>query len=344
MQSLEEKTAYNKVVVRTCYLTDFIYLSLHIFYMFVFVFSKTYIMLGFNTASIIAYLVYLILLKKEKYYAYAVGCGFEFLIFMSAGTILCGFSAGFQLCIIGLCVVSFYTAYFSKKRVIKKAILWTIQSTILYLVLHFYCSFNKPYYELNSALSITLYAIHSVAVFLFIGAYLLIFVKYAKKLEDRIINESRIDNLTQIHNRYDLYNYLDSITDKKDYALAIFDIDDFKMANDKYGHVCGDYILKEIARISKDTLSDSFVSRYGGEEFIVICKMYSDYGETVKKLDNLRDIIDKYEFEFNNQKLHVTITVGIEEYQEGIRVEEWISLADEKLYKGKNSGKNVTID
>jgi len=47
-------------------------------------------------------------------------------------------------------------------------------------------------------------------------------------LEEKIRNESRTDKLTQISNRYDLYNYLDSIENKTDYALAIFDIDDLK--------------------------------------------------------------------------------------------------------------------
>ena len=343
MQSLEEKTASNKVVVKTCYITDFIYLAVHIIYMFFFIYAKLYIMIGFNIASIIAYLLFLILLKKGKYYMYALSCGNEFLIFMSAGAVTCGFSAGFQLCLIGLCVVSFYTAYFSKKKVIYKAVIWVAISLALYLILHFYSSFNEPVYKLDRWLTITLYAIHATASFTFIASYLVIFVRYALTLENRIINESRIDNLTQIHNRYDLYNYLDSIDNKTDYMLSIFDIDDFKMINDEYGHICGDFILKELACIAKNTLSDSFVSRYGGEEFVVITKMYSDYEEASLILEKFREDIENHIFIYGGKEIHITITIGIEQYSNDIKTEEWINLADKKLYRGKNSGKNITI-
>ena len=343
MQSLEEKTASNKVVVKTCYITDFIYLAVHIIYMFFFIYAKLYIMIGFNIASIIVYLLFIILLKKGKYYIYALCCGNEFLIFMSAGTITCGFNAGFQLCIIGLCVVSFYTTYFSKKKVIYKSIIWVAISLVLYLILHFYCSFNAPVYNLEKWISVTLYSIHSVAVFGFIASYLVIFVKYALTLENRIINESRIDNLTKIHNRYDLYNYLDSIENKTDYMLSIFDIDDFKQINDAYGHICGDFILKELARLAKNTLSDSFVSRYGGEEFVVITKMYSDFDEAALSLEKFREDIENHIFMYGNDEIHITITIGVEQYSNNIKTEEWINLADKKLYRGKNSGKNITV-
>ena len=344
MQSIEEKKNYNFVIKKTCYVTDLAYLALHIVYMILFLIAKQYTLVWINLISIVIYSIMPILLKFKKYYIYALICGNEFLIFMSVFTLLCGFSSGFHLCIVGMSVVSFFTVYFSKRqRNVGNAIIWSVLSVILYLSLHFYCSFNNPTFVLDKWLVVTLFTIHSIVVFMFITLYLLIFLKFAIKLENNIITQSRIDNLTQIPNRYDLYNYLDSIDDRKDYLLAIFDIDDFKKINDKYGHLCGDYILKEVADISKGYLYNAFVSRYGGEEFIVIYKIEDDVNDVLKIFDDFRIKIQNTEFVYNNTKIHLTITIGIKKYHDDINNETWIEEADENLYEGKKLGKNTII-
>ena len=343
MQSLEEKKAYTSVISKTCYLTDIIYLILHLLYLVFFIISKAYILIYLDCVSIVLYPLFLLVIKKKKYYAYALFCGNEFLIFMSAATILCGMSSGFYLNIIGLSVVAFFTSYFSKDKGIKEAIFWAVLSAIICLILLIYSYFNDPYYTLYRWEIVTLMGIHILTAFAFIVSYLLIFLIYVMKLEKRIINESRTDELTKLHNRYDLYNYLDSINNKNDYVLGIFDIDDFKHANDKYGHVCGDLILKELADISKRVLFDSFVSRYGGEEFVIIIKSYGNVNIVYNKIEDLRKEIENHEFKFEDNIIHITITTGLEKYESGMNIEDWISKADEKLYLGKNSGKNKTV-
>lgn len=153
------------------------------------------------------------------------------------------------------------------------------------------------------------------------------------------MNESRTDELTQINNRYSLYDYFDQEKDKSNLSLAIFDIDDFKNINDGYGHVTGDYVLKTVAEIINNQLSDSFVCRYGGEEFVVVMNKNVAY----KKLEEIRKTIEKTTFEFNNNKINITTTIGIAEYINGISLEKWIENADKKMYSGKNSGKNKTV-
>jgi len=343
MQSVNEKNEYNRVLRKTCFSTDVIYLSLHLVYMIFFIISKAYIMIGINCVSILVYLLTFLLLRKDKFYAYAIVCGNEYFVFMSFATVLFGFAAGFQLTIIGLSTVAFFAAYFSPSQKTKSAVEWSVLSVILYLGLHFYCSFHDPYYELAKWLTVTLYAMHAVIAFTFIAAYLLIFIKYATRLEKRILNESRIDYLTQIHNRNDLYNYLESIDNLDDYVLAIFDIDDFKKINDIYGHICGDFILKEVADIATKTLDKSFVSRFGGEEFIIITKKSDNYDEIVEYLDVFRKVIEAHNFTYNGVDISLTITIGVKEHKGSISPEEWINLADEKMYSGKNSGKNKTV-
>ena len=344
MQSVEEKKAYYNVIIKTCYTTNIIYLSLHLVYFVLFLIAKEYTIFYINLGSILIYSLTFIMLKHKKYYPYALVCGNEFLVFMSVLTILCGFYSGFHLCIIGLSVVSFFSVYFSKvNRDVSKAITWCILSLAIYLFIFLYTYYNEPVYVLDRWLNVILIIIHSIAVFVFIAAYLITFMNYAMKLEKKVINESRTDNLTQLHNRYDLYNYLDSLEDKDDYSLAMFDIDDFKLINDKYGHLCGDEILRELAQIVNENLPNSFVSRYGGEEFIIITKIDGDIEKPFNEVENVRKIVEKHEFRYGEEIIHLTITIGIEKYNNNITNEKWIELADNKLYSGKKLGKNRTI-
>lgn len=344
MQSIEEKNLHDTVVKKTCYTTDFLYLSVHVLYLVLFIISNSLGLIILNAIGILLYIFFYFLIRKNKYYIYAISCGFEIVLNMSISTALCGFSSGFQLNIIGVCIVSFFTTYFNKTSgSVKKAIGWSIMSAIIYLGLHFYCSFNASLYSLDKWLVLFLYSFHSICAFVFVVSYLLIFIKYAMYLEDKIKNESRTDKLTQIHNRYDLYNYLDSIEDKKDYALAIFDIDDFKKINDTYGHIYGDYVLKTIAKIAENNSNKSFVARYGGEEFIIIVKMYSDEQKAFDVVDNIRKLVENYNFSYNNVETKITISCGIAKYRDNVDIDKWVNLADNKLYECKHTGKNKTI-
>ena len=162
-------------------------------------------------------------------------------------------------------------------------------------------------------------------------------------LEKSIKNESRIDRLTLIPNRHSLYNYFDCLENKETYALAIFDIDFFKKINDTYGHICGDYILKEIARITKDYFIDDYVCRYGGEEFVVIFNTGNDYEKASIRVDKFRELISKHKFKFEDKIISCTITVGLNKYEDNYSIDKWVMNADNKLYEGKNSGRNKTI-
>lgn len=352
MQSLGEKKEYNRVVQGTCIKSNAAYLILHLIYLILFIIgliitqnNKYWILIILGGVSLLIYLLTFIVIKKGLFKLYAYICGFEFISFNSAATIICGLYPGFHLSIIGLSIVSFFTTYFSKvKRDIKQAVAWTVYSLVIYLVLYYVTlKMGGSIINLEEWLYVTLNSINSCLVFAFIIFYLVIFTKYAMKLEEKILNESRTDKLSGLHNRYDLYNYLDSINDKTDYALAIFDIDNFKKVNDTYGHIYGDYVIKEISKIAKNYSCDQFVARYGGEEFIVIIKLDNDINKSFTIMEDIRSKIDEFTFDFNGIKSHITVSIGISKYQEGIGNDDWIKNADEKLYEAKYNGKNQTI-
>ena len=95
-------------------------------------------------------------------------------------------------------------------------------------------------------------------------------------------------------------------------SIAVFDIDYFKKINDTYGHLCGDYVLKEIAYIALETFRKTdIIFRYGGEEFVVILTE-TPIDKAVIPLERFRKTIEDYPFFYDNNHLKVTVSVGVE--------------------------------
>lgn len=339
MAPVIEANQHYRTISKTCYTANIAYLLLRVFYLVLFLIAQLYILAWITIGTIFVYFFCFLLMKKKKYYLYALVCGNEFFAFIIATTLLAGFGTGFHFYLIGLSVVSFFTSYFSKNHSIKGAILWAGLSVGIYLTLYFVTQFNPPYYAIEPWLERTLFVAHIIVVFLFVAFYMIVFIKYALSLEKRILNESRTDELTQICNRYGFYDYVGVEDDKSSKTLALFDIDDFKKINDVHGHVAGDYILSKVASIASSILGDCFVCRYGGEEFVVVLDKEGSYD----RLEQLRKSIETGDFEFEGVKFDVTITVGIADYCEGMSLEKWVDAADEKMYSGKKSGKNKTV-
>ena len=128
-------------------------------------------------------------------------------------------------------------------------------------------------------------------------------------------------------------------------GLIIFDIDHFKHVNDTYGHLTGDQVLKEVTqRALTVTRKEDVLSRYGGEEFMVILPASSkkhscDVGE------RLRHIMEKTAFVVEGREIPITISVGVCSFPEPEvnSVQEIIKAADNALYAAKNSGRNKVM-
>lgn len=334
----KDKSHY-KTVEKTCLIANIAYIILRVFYLVLFVVSKLYVLMWIDIASIVFYFGCFYLVKKQKYYLYALLCGNEYFAFVIVATFLIGFNTGFHFYLIGLTVVSFFTSYFSKNKNMKGSIFWAGLSLAIYLMLYLVSSYRIPNYQIDKWLEMTLFTTHAILVFVFIVFYLVIFVKYTLTLENRIMNESRTDELTQISNRYGLYDYFAQEENKFDKVLALFDIDNFKLINDDYGHVTGDFILKRVAEIASSILGESYVFRYGGEEFVTVI----DKEDASNKLEELRKAIETENFVFQGTKHKITITIGVANYKKDIVLEKWVDLADEKMYTGKRSGKNQVV-
>lgn len=127
-----------------------------------------------------------------------------------------------------------------------------------------------------------------------------------------------------------------------DLCIAIIDIDFFKKINDTYGHLCGDYVLKEVAYLILGNFRKTdMVFRYGGEEFVVLMTETSLENSLIP-LERLRKTIENNNFIFKGEKIKVTISIGAEtNHTES--TEEFLNNADKALYQAKQNGRNQTV-
>ena len=121
----------------------------------------------------------------------------------------------------------------------------------------------------------------------------------------------------------------------------MMDIDNFKAFNDTYGHQLGDEVLKNVARaVKKISRAEDVVARYGGEEFVVILPE-TDAAQALIVAEKMRDIVESLEIVHGEDRLHVTISLGVAAFPQHAREkEELIRLADVALYISKHNGKN----
>jgi two-component system, cell cycle response regulator len=163
---------------------------------------------------------------------------------------------------------------------------------------------------------------------------------------EEIYRMTIMDGLTQIHNKRYLYEALEreivrGRRHERHLAVLLFDIDHFKRINDMHGHLAGDFVLKEVARIIQSRIRrDEVFARYGGEEFAIVLPETSLEGAAALG-EMLRQKVAEHAFVFQADSIRVTISIGVALLQENDRTaNDLIKRADEKLYQAKNSGRN----
>jgi diguanylate cyclase (GGDEF)-like protein len=158
-----------------------------------------------------------------------------------------------------------------------------------------------------------------------------------------------IDGLTQAHVKRYLLEQLDKEIMRarrhaRELSFLMFDIDHFKKINDVHGHLAGDFVLKEVARIVQGRIRrDEVFARYGGEEFGIILPETNLEGARALA-EGLREKIESSRFVFQNEQIRVTISIGVAVLGDQDRTSmDLIRNADQKLYEAKRSGRNKVI-
>jgi diguanylate cyclase (GGDEF)-like protein len=157
------------------------------------------------------------------------------------------------------------------------------------------------------------------------------------------------DGLTKIFNRKYLLDRLESefayaVRHRSHLSLVMFDIDHFKKINDGHGHLAGDYALSTLARVVSETIRQEDVfARFGGEEFVVICRGIDLAGAAIFG-ERIRRQVEATKFDYQGTELKVTVSVGVAAVEASMREpSELVGAADDALYSAKRQGRNRVI-
>ncbi|MCQ4574637.1 MAG: diguanylate cyclase [Candidatus Brocadiales bacterium] len=159
-----------------------------------------------------------------------------------------------------------------------------------------------------------------------------------------------IDSLTGLYNHQRFMEMIDAEHRRAGrynlpLCLLMVDIDNFKLINDTHGHPFGDFVLKELAHLIRNSIRDTDIAyRYGGEEFAVILPSTGlDGGYAVA--EKLREEAAGHVFKKSGLVTRLTLTVGISSLEgESIKTgKDMIKHADKAMYEGKLKGKNTVV-
>lgn len=261
-----------------------------------------------------------------------------------------GWNIGVQHFLMVLLVLCFFSNYKHNASKIVFAVCLVIFRIVLFYLYHS----ATPLWPLPAGPENILQILNTTIIFWCISVVAYIGNKDGQELERKLIEynnqlekQANTDALTGLYNRRKAMNRLDDIIKNLevygDFCLCIGDIDFFKKVNDNYGHDFGDEVLKKIGEILKREMQGrDFAARWGGEEFLMIF-LNCNGDEAYFKLEDIRRKIKDTKVCRGDDVVNVTMTFGLAEYSFNHGLEATIKEADEKLYMGKEQGRDIII-
>jgi len=169
--------------------------------------------------------------------------------------------------------------------------------------------------------------------------------KRALDLSKKYQQLAHLDHLTQLSNRRDALHILKRekariIRSKEAFSIMLCDVDHFKKINDLYGHNAGDAVLIDLAKIFTRTIREQdCVARWGGEEFLFILPQTLVNNANIIAM-KIQEELQNHFVNYEDEKIKVTVSIGIEQFNANQSIDEVINNADKFLYQAKDSGRN----
>ena len=311
-------------------------------------------LVNFNILSVVVYLFCVLLCKFGHIMPVYISILLEVSTYAVLATIYVGWDSGSYCFICSIIPIIIYFGCF----VFKPERRWIIVLILLAdfaLFASLYILFvdATPIFELSATTRTILFIFASFMTGFSIVFYNTIYIYSSesdrtslKKENQKLSVDAHEDVLTNTLNRRGFLPIMEGLMkdDKqKNFCIAFCDLDNFKRINDSYGHDCGDEVLRHITKIIKNEMVGCPICRWGGEEIVILMK---DHDMTVarEKMEYIRKSIETNPTVFYNKRIYVTVTIGLAENKDQYHTsEEFIKVADERMYYGKAHGKNIVI-
>lgn len=317
-------------------------------------FEKVTPLVQINIMSVIVYLFCIVLSRFGHIMPVYISLILEVAVYVIASCHYIGWKCG-SVCF--LCAIVPIIIYFGcflfkgKQRWIIVFLLLT--NYAMYVTLYVRLADVKPIFEVSDIIQKILMIFSSFVMIFSVIVYSVIYIYSSEyqmvSLEEKnqkLSVDAKEDALTSLLNRRGFLPVVESLM-KGDtpthFCVSFCDIDNFKRINDSYGHDCGDEVLRHITWIIKKEMHGCDICRWGGEEIIILMKDY-DMAVAREKMEYLRKCIESNPTVFFNRRVDATITIGLAEYEDIFKEpDDIIKKADERMYYGKQHGKNILI-
>lgn len=301
-----------------------------------------------NMAAIVFFLaIFIISYHCRTFVSYCI-LNVYILAWIIINVITFGWNIGVQHFLLTLLIFCFFSKYQHETE----KFCYCAFLILLRLFLYSYCQRNEPVIALDSDINDIFQVINTLAVFGSIMLISYVFSTDTQALEGKLIEynerlqkQANTDTLTGLYNRRKTMEYLDTLlhSAESQISICLCDIDFFKHVNDTYGHNTGDVVLKTLsATFQKELPKGCFISRWGGEEFLLIFPSLNG-DEANDALERLRQKIKAISFDGGTENFSVSMTFGLVEYDYHSDLTTILKQADEKLYFGKESGRDRII-
>ncbi len=169
--------------------------------------------------------------------------------------------------------------------------------------------------------------------------------KHTLELSKKYQQLAHFDPLTQLSNRRDALHILQReqarvLRNKEPLSIILCDVDHFKKINDQYGHNAGDAVLVDLAEIfTRNIREQDCIARWGGEEFIFILPQTLAVNAN-QFAEKIQETLQAHLVNYQDDKIKVTVSMGIVQFNDNQTIDELINNADKFLYRAKNAGRN----
>lgn len=325
-------------------------LGIHITYFILFMALGIKIMMFFNVFSMAIYAIAFMFYAQKP--LLAISATFiEVLIHYMMAVQCVGWGAGFQDYCFANVVICFYVGYAFQKDGIAgfHAAAVSIVSSACYFICWLEARFHEPIYFVRPRDIELLRLMNDTFILVILIVFSYVFTTRILTERRKLTRNAKYDELTHLPNRH----YVDSIKNHRnlndpdkspEYAIAIVDIDNFKIVNDTYGHDVGDDVLAELGALLLQYKNDNTITaRWGGEEFLVICFGDSPKDRLIDICEEIRKTVESKTMYFDGFSLKFTISVGAASKDANDVFEDTFKKADQNLYEAKGTGKNKVV-